>query len=72
MPEIIACNLKFEMEALPLLRETIALCETTQDYVTRDLLESILEDQEEHVDWLEMQQGLIEKMGLPNYIQKQA
>lgn len=70
--EIIQCDLTFERQAIPLLREAIALCEELQDYVSRDLLESILDDQEEHLDWLETQEGLIENMGLRNYIQKQA
>lgn len=70
--EIIQCDLRFERQAIPLLREAVALCEDLQDYVSRDMLEEILDDQEEHLDWLETQEGLIEKMGLPNYIQKQA
>ncbi len=70
--EVVACDLRFETEALPILRVAIELCEEKQDYVTRDILEDILEDQEEHLDWLETQEGLIEKMGLQNYIQKQA
>ncbi|POZ62290.1 bacterioferritin [Chromobacterium alticapitis] len=69
--EMLECDLKLEMDALPLLREAIAYCETAQDYVSRDLLEDILESEEEHVDWLETQLGLIEKVGLPNYLQSQ-
>ena len=69
--EILECDLKVEQTALPLLRDGIAYCETVRDYVTRDLLEDILEDEEEHVDWLETQLGLIDKMGLQNYIQSQ-
>ena len=60
-----------EMEAIPALREAIALCEKEQDYISRELLEDILESEEEHVDWLETQLGLIEKVGLENYIQSQ-
>ena len=67
--EMLDCDLKFEMQALPLLREAIACCETTSDYVTRDLLEELLESQEEHVDWLETQLSLIDSVGLENYLQ---
>ncbi|WP_119462279.1 bacterioferritin [Rhodospirillaceae bacterium SYSU D60014] len=70
--EILECDLKVEQTALTLLREAIAYCETERDYVSRDLFEDILEDEEEHVDWLETQLGLIDKMGLQNYIQSQA
>ena len=67
--EMLECDLKQEHLAIPLLREAIAHCETEQDYVTRELLEDILENEEEHVDWLETQLGLIEKVGLENYQQ---
>ncbi|NHR04749.1 bacterioferritin [Chromobacterium haemolyticum] len=69
--EMLECDLKLEMDALPLLREAIAYCESAKDYVTRDLLEDILESEEEHVDWLETQLGLIESVGLQNYLQSQ-
>ncbi|AUH50153.1 bacterioferritin [Chromobacterium sp. ATCC 53434] len=69
--EMLECDLKLELEALPLLREAIAYCETAKDYVSRDMLEDILESEEEHVDWLETQLGLIEKVGLQNYLQSQ-
>lgn len=69
--EMLELDLKLEMEGLPLLREAITHCESVNDYVTRDLLEDILESEEEHVDWLETQLGLIEKTGLPNYLQSQ-
>ncbi|MEN2425767.1 bacterioferritin [Chromobacterium vaccinii] len=69
--EMLECDLKLELEALPLLREAIAYCETSKDYVSRDMLEDILESEEEHVDWLETQLGLIEKVGLQNYLQSQ-
>ena len=64
-------DLRLEMEALPLLREAIAYCESVKDYVTRDLLEDVLESEEEHVDWLETQLGLVDATGLQNYLQSQ-
>lgn len=67
--EMLACDLKLEMEAVPLLREAIAYCESVADFVSRDLLQDILESEEEHIDWLETQLGLIEKVGLENYQQ---
>jgi bacterioferritin len=70
--EILECDLSLERMAMPELREGIALCESAGDYVTRDLLRAILDSEEEHVDWLETQLGLIERMGLENYIQLQS
>ena len=67
--EMLECDLKLEMDAIPLLREAIAYCESCQDYVSRELFEDILESEEEHVDWLETQLGLIDNMGLENYVQ---
>ena len=67
--EMIECDLKLELNALPDLREGIVYCESIKDFVTRDLLNSILESEEEHVDWLETQLGLIQKVGLENYLQ---
>ncbi|WP_174874160.1 bacterioferritin [Vogesella oryzae] len=67
--EMLECDLKLEMEGIPLLREAIHYCESAKDYVTRELLADILESEEEHVDWLETQLGLIEKLGLQNYLQ---
>ncbi len=71
VPEALKCDLKLEHEALPLLKEAIAQCETVGDYVSRELFEHILESEEEHVDWLETNLGLIDKVGLPNYLQSQ-
>ncbi len=71
VPEMLACDLEQEMIAIPILREAIACCEQKSDYVTRELFEKILESEEEHVDWLETQLGLIEKTGLQNYLQTQ-
>lgn len=69
--ELLKCDLKLEEIAIPALREAIAHCETVRDYVTRELLEDILESEEEHVDFIETQLGLISQMGLQNYIQLQ-
>ncbi|MGH8657456.1 MAG: bacterioferritin [Gammaproteobacteria bacterium] len=70
--EMLRCDLELENAAMPLLREAIAYCESCQDFVSRDLLQAILDSEESHVDWLETQLGLIEKMGLANYLQSQA
>ena len=67
--EILKCDLQLEMNAIPDLKDAIAHCESVRDYVSRDLFEDILESEEEHVDWLETQLGLIEKVGLQNYLQ---
>lgn len=67
--EMLACDMKFELEQLPTLKDTIALCEDQQDYVSRELLEGILEDEEEHIDWIESQQYLIQNTGIQNYLQ---
>lgn len=69
--EILTCDLKLEETAIPDLRKAIADCETTNDYVSRMLFSEILESEEEHVDWLETNLGLIEKVGIENYIQSQ-
>jgi bacterioferritin len=71
VPEALKCDLQLEMAALPLLREAIAHCESVSDYVSRELFEDILDSEEEHVDWLETQLGLIDKTGLQNYLQSQ-
>lgn len=70
--EILQCDLDLELDALPDLKAAIAYCESHKDYVSRDLFDAILKSEEEHVDWLETQLELIEKMGLENYIQLQA
>jgi bacterioferritin len=67
--EMLECDLKLEMIACPDLKDGIAYCESVADYVTKDLLSSILESEEDHVDWLETQLSLIEKVGLENYQQ---
>ena len=70
--EMLQCDLDLELDALPDLQAGIAYCEKIKDYVSRDLFDSILQSEEEHVDWLETQLGLIEKMGVENYIQLQS
>ena len=70
--EILKGDLALEMEAVPLLKSSIAHCESVNDYVTRELLAEILESEEEHVDFIETQLGLIDKMGLQNYVQLQS
>ena len=66
---MLECDLALELEALPDLQSAIAYCEEISDYVSRDLFDSILRSEEEHVDWLETQLGLVEKMGVANYVQ---
>ena len=69
--EILRCDLALEMDGIPLLREAIEHCEQVQDYVSRELLVEILENEEEHVDWLETQLDLIGRVGIQNYLQAQ-
>jgi len=69
--EMIECDLKLELKAIPDLKEAIVYCEEIKDFVSRDLLQDILESEEEHVDWLETQLGLIDKVGIQNYQQAQ-
>ncbi|MBX7496829.1 bacterioferritin [Qipengyuania sp. 6B39] len=67
--EILKADLAVEMEAIPLLKDAIAHCETVRDYTTREIFERILESEEEHVDFLETQFDMIARMGLENYVQ---
>ncbi|MEM8593391.1 MAG: bacterioferritin [Pseudomonadota bacterium] len=69
--EILRSDLALEQRAIPDLIDGIELCEQKRDFATRELLKDILESEEEHVDWLETQLGLIDKVGLPNYLQSQ-
>jgi len=71
-PEALKCDLKLELAAHPALKEAIAYCESCGDYVSRELFEKILESEEEHIDWLETQMGLIAKLGAQNWLQSQA
>lgn len=70
--EVLKADLELENEALPLLRDAIAHSESVRDYVSRDLFTSILDSEEEHVDFLERQFDMIERMGIENYIQLQS
>ena len=69
--EILNCDLKSEMGAQATIKEGIAHCESVRDYVSRDLLQDILDDTEEHIDFLETQIELVDKVGLQNYLQSQ-
>ncbi|MEY1662295.1 bacterioferritin [Isoalcanivorax beigongshangi] len=69
--EMLECDLALEYEAVPVLREAIAHCESVRDFVSRDMLQEILESEEEHIDWLETQLSLIDKIGIENYLQSQ-
>ena len=69
--EVLQCDLTLEQLAYPVLKEAIAYCESAGDYVSREQFEDILESEEEHIDWLETQLGLIQKVGLENYLQSQ-
>jgi bacterioferritin len=70
--EILKADLALEQEAIPLLKDAIEYCETVRDYGSRELFEEILQNEEEHVDFLETQFELIERMGLQNYVQLQS
>jgi bacterioferritin len=69
--EMLRCDLSLEMDAISDLKVAIAYAESVQDYISRDLFQDILEDEEEHVDWLETQLDLIDRIGLENYQQSQ-
>ena len=71
VPECLACDLKAEQGAQATIKDGIAYCESVRDYVSRDLLQGILDDTEEHIDFLETQIDLIDKVGLQNYLQSQ-
>jgi bacterioferritin len=70
--ELLDCDLRLEQAALSRLRDAIAYCESVRDFVTRDLFLQILEGEEEHVDFIETQLGLIDRIGIENYIHLQS
>ena len=67
--EMLECDLKLEHKAHIDLKNAVAYCESVSDFVSRELFVDIMESEEEHIDWLETQLGLIEKVGLQNYLQ---
>ena len=69
VPEMLQCDLDLELDALPDLQAAISYCETHKDFVSRELFDSILISEEEHVDWLETQLELLDKLGEQNYLQ---
>ena len=71
VPEALACDLRAETSAQATIKDGMAHCEAVRDYVSRDLLQKILDDTEEHIDFLETQLELIDKVGLQNYLQSQ-
>jgi bacterioferritin len=71
VPELLSCDLKVEQGAQATVKEAMAHCESVRDYVSRDLFQEILDDTEEHIDYLETQIELINKVGLQNYLQSQ-
>jgi bacterioferritin len=68
--EVLKCDLKLEQVAHPDLKAAIAHCEKVGDYVSRELFEEILESEEEHIDWLETQLGLVKQLGETGYLQQ--
>lgn len=71
VPEVLASDLRSEETNQVALKEAIVVCENLKDFVSREIFERILEDTEEHIDWIETQQSLIEKTGIENYLQEQ-
>ena len=71
VPEVLECDLQLERGAQGAIKDGIAHCESVRDYVSRDILQGILDDTEEHIDFLETQIELVGKVGLENYLQSQ-
>lgn len=71
VPEMIECNLRLEKQKFDIITDAIALCETHQDYVSRQLLTTLKDGNEEYDDWLDTQEGLIKEVGVERYIQSQ-
>ncbi|MDR2329813.1 MAG: bacterioferritin [Comamonas sp.] len=69
VPEALACDLRLEQAAQATIKDGIAHCESVRDYVSRDLLQKILDDTDEHIDFLETQLDLVDKVGIQNYLQ---
>lgn len=69
IPEMLQCDLDLELDAIPDLQAAISYCEKHKDFVSRDIFDQILKSEEEHVDWLETQLGLVESLGEKNYLQ---
>jgi bacterioferritin len=67
--EVMACDLRLEQQAMPDLKAAISYCESAGDFVSRQLFVDILASEEEHIDWLETQLGLIAQLGEANYLQ---
>ncbi len=70
-PEMLKCDLKLEQLAVPDLRDAIEFSEQVRDFVSRDLFQGILDSEEEHIDWLETQLDLVNRVGIKNYLQTQ-
>jgi bacterioferritin len=68
---MLAADLQVERDSQAALKDGIAACETARDYISREILEDILDDTEEHIDWIETQLELIAKVGIQNYLQSQ-
>ncbi len=71
VPEMLDCDLQLEKIAQQTVKDGIAACEAARDYVSRELFQHILDDTEEHIDWIETQKDLIDKVGVQNYLQSQ-
>lgn len=71
VPEILSCDLSMLLEIRGNLQNTIKHCEDVKDYISRDILEDMLESVEEHIDWVETQQWLVKNTGIENYLQSQ-
>ena len=71
VPELLSCDLQSEAGAQATIKGAIAYCESVHDFVSREILQDILDDTEEHIDWLETQIDLLAKVGLENYLQSQ-
>ena len=71
VPEILACDLNMLMDMRSNIQQTMKQCEEVRDYISRDMLEDMLETTEEYIDWCETQQWLLNNIGIENYLQSQ-